>query len=65
MQGTPALPPGTCFGGDFTILRPIGAGGMASVYEAREEPLGRVVALKVLDPGAGAALRARFLAEAR
>lgn len=58
------LPAGVRFGGDFTILRVLGAGGMATVYEAREEPIGRVVALKVLDR-AEPALRARFLAEAR
>lgn len=58
------LPAGVRFGGDFTILRVLGAGGMATVYEAREEPIGRLVALKVLDR-AEPALRARFLAEAR
>ena len=58
------LTPGTRFGGDYEILRVLGAGGMATVYEAREEPIGRVVALKVLDR-AEPALRTRFLAEAR
>ena len=58
------LHPGARFGGDFTILRVLGAGGMATVYEAREEPIGRAVALKVLDR-AEPVLRARFLAEAR
>ena len=58
------LPAGVRFGGDFTILRVLDAGGMATVYEAREEPIGRLVALKVLDR-AEPVLRARFLAEAR
>ena len=64
MQNHSGLPPGTRFGGDFTILRALGAGASATVYEAREEPLGRLVALKVLD-GALPEMRARFLSEAR
>ena len=54
----PPLAPGRLFGGAFTLLRPIGAGGAASVWLARE------VALKVparTDPAA----RGRFLDEAR
>lgn len=64
MQNHSELPPGARFGEDFTVLRTLGAGASATVYEAREEPLGRIVALKVLDR-ALPETRARFLSEAR
>jgi serine/threonine-protein kinase len=35
--------------GRFTILEPIGSGGMATVYRAIQSPLDRVVALKILN----------------
>jgi serine/threonine-protein kinase len=53
-------------GGRYDIEREIGAGGMATVYLARDVKHDRRVALKVLRPELGAVLGAdRFLAEIR
>lgn len=61
--GQPHLPdiPG------YRILRPLGQGGMATVYLAVQESLAREVALKVLAPELAqeATARERFLHEAR
>ena len=56
------LAPGSRVAG-YLLERLIGVGGMAAVYQARDERLGRVVALKVL--AGDEALRRRFVREAR
>lgn len=51
----------------FRIIRELGRGGMATVYLAEQESLGREVALKVLAPSlaADASFAERFVREAR
>lgn len=50
--------------GRYEVLREVGAGGMATVYLARDVRHDRQVALKVLTPELGAVLGTdRFLAE--
>lgn len=43
-----ALSPGQIVGGDFEIIRPLGAGGMGAVYVVRQISTGAVRALKVM-----------------
>ncbi len=54
-------------GAQFTVERRLGQGGMGSVYLARDATLDRLVAIKVISPdvASSAALRDRFLQEAR
>ena len=52
--------------GRYTVIEPIGSGGMGAVYRARDEKLERVVAIKILSPGlvTGDESRRRFRKEA-
>ncbi|HVT67130.1 MAG TPA: protein kinase [Trebonia sp.] len=54
-------------GGRYTLLTVLGTGGMATVWRARDEMLGREVAVKVLSPrfAADPEFLARFEREAR
>ena len=51
----------------YRLEAQIGAGGMAVVFQARDERLGRLVALKILDPALAedGEFRRRFIAESR
>ena len=65
-SGSPRLAAGTSLGA-FTILEPLGAGGMGEVYRARDVRLDRLVAIKVLssDRATSPGSRERFEREAR
>jgi WD40 repeat protein len=60
------LAPGTVIAG-YRVEAPIGAGGMAAVYRARDERLPRAAALKVIAPqwAGDPVFRKRFIAESR
>jgi serine/threonine-protein kinase len=58
---------GRVLAGRFTILARVGAGSMGTVYRARQSPIGREVAIKILrgERAVDEVSRARFLREAR
>jgi serine/threonine protein kinase len=64
-DGDPML--GRVLAGRFTILARLGAGSMGTVYKAKQSPIGREVAIKILrsDRAIDEVSRARFLREAR
>src|SRR5580698_7830227 len=70
-SGTPVMRPGGPLTGlapgsrvaGYVLERLVGVGGMAAVYQARDDRLGRMVALKLL--AGDEALRIRFVREAR
>jgi len=63
---SPTLPSGTQFG-RYDILCPLGAGGMGEVYRARDNRLGRDLAIKILSRKLSASKQdfERFEREAR
>jgi tRNA A-37 threonylcarbamoyl transferase component Bud32 len=64
-DGDPML--GRVLAGRFTVLAKIGAGSMGTVYRAKQAPIGREIAIKILrsDRAIDEVSRARFLREAR
>ena len=65
MSGDGAREPGRVLAERYTLVERIDEGGAGEVWRARDERLGRDVAVKLLGAGADAAFRERFADEAR
>ena len=61
------LAEGTILGGDFSIVRPLGSGGMGAVYVALQKSTSKLRALKVMhrDVAPNEEMQRRFEQEAR
>jgi len=63
--GGPTDLSGQVLGGRYRLLRPLGQGGMATIYEAEHVEIGKRIALKVLSQARCSTTVRRFLMEAR
>lgn len=59
------MQPGAIIAGRYRIVRQLASGGQAAVFLAKQEPLGRQVALKLLMPGTEANEQERLLFQNR
>src|SRR5258708_1926293 len=50
LSSTTFFAPGTLLGARYQILKILGQGGMGAVYQARDQELDRIIALKVIRP---------------
>ena len=65
LSSTTFFAPGTLLGARYQVLRVLGQGGMGAVYQARDQELDRIIALKIIRPelAANPSILARFKQE--